>query len=488
MLNDTVSSSNNQLSSIKQNKLSSNIKHNSLYLLSLTTAAIYLLNLGQSAFAIDLEKINKHTFDSGNSSLNEKYDGVSQRKSQNYNSRPLGFFPRLFSLIKAPFINQTSSSLLPKVDKPTQDSATGFNFDGTGGSFIPNLTPIYLSQAESSSQKKFLTAARIKPIQTIDSFGLFMTNLDYKMYSVKAGDTINLIAQKYQVNSEKLVALNEIVNSDLIEIGQKIKIPVNNLNSNHKKELTFTQVGFPHNAATYQKSVNQNISPQYVAHTQLDSRSIAKLGIEANISAQNLQERRLGNLRADIRQMRAEIKLEKQNKKNKTFNIENADLETSVDSDMKQNIDSSSEELATLPLPPLPASEEYLPEAFDGYSWPAQGILSSGYGWRWGRLHKGIDIAAPVGTPIFAAASGEVISAGWNSGGFGNLVKLKHLDGSMTLYAHNSRILVSNGQKVNQGQQIAEMGNTGFSTGSHLHFEIHAKNRGVVDPLAFLEK
>ena len=102
-------------------------------------------------------------------------------------------------------------------------------------------------------------------------------------------------------------------------------------------------------------------------------------------------------------------------------------------------------------------------------------------------MHQGIDIAAPFGTPIVAAASGEVISVGWLSG-YGNLVKLKHLDGSITLYAHNNRNLVSHGQKVAQGEQIAEMGSTGHSTGPHLHFEIHSPNQEILNPLALLSK
>lgn len=142
-------------------------------------------------------------------------------------------------------------------------------------------------------------------------------------------------------------------------------------------------------------------------------------------------------------------------------------------------------------LPQLNSPDPYLPESqrpFRGYIWPAKGVFTSGYGWRWGRMHRGIDIAAPVGTPIFAAADGEVITAGWNSGGFGNLVKIRHYDGSVTLYAHNSKILVRRGQNVTQGQQIAKMGSTGFSTGPHLHFEIHPNGSKAVDPIAFLPK
>ena len=140
-------------------------------------------------------------------------------------------------------------------------------------------------------------------------------------------------------------------------------------------------------------------------------------------------------------------------------------------------------------LPPLPGPDTYLPGGsmrFAGYIWPSRGILTSGYGWRWGRMHRGIDIAAPIGTPIFAAAPGVVTYAGWNSGGYGNLVEIEHPDGSLTLYAHNSRVLVNKGQKVAQGHQIAEMGSTGRSTGPHLHFEIHPSGKGAVNPMALL--
>lgn len=140
-------------------------------------------------------------------------------------------------------------------------------------------------------------------------------------------------------------------------------------------------------------------------------------------------------------------------------------------------------------LPPLKTPDTYLPNSqptFNGYIWPAHGVFTSGYGWRWGRMHRGIDIAGPTGTPIYAAAPGVVITAGWNEGGYGNLVEIEHPDGSVTLYAHNHRIMVQEGQQVEQGQQVAEMGSTGFSTGPHLHFEIHPSGQGAVNPMALL--
>jgi len=140
-------------------------------------------------------------------------------------------------------------------------------------------------------------------------------------------------------------------------------------------------------------------------------------------------------------------------------------------------------------MPLLPGSDSFLPEApnrFAGYIWPTHGTFTSGYGWRWGRMHRGIDVAGPVGTPIVAAANGVVVRSGWNSGGYGNMVDIRHPDGSLTRYAHNSRLLVREGQQVAQGQQIAEMGSTGRSTGPHLHFEIHLPGTGTVNPMAYL--
>ncbi len=138
-------------------------------------------------------------------------------------------------------------------------------------------------------------------------------------------------------------------------------------------------------------------------------------------------------------------------------------------------------------LPALPDADRFLPNgSIRGYTWPARGVLSSGYGWRWGRMHHGIDIAADVGTPIYAAAGGVVEYAGWNSGGYGNMIEVRHSDGSMTRYAHLNAVYVQVGQRVGQSEQIGEMGSTGYSTGPHLHFEVHLADQGTVNPMAYL--
>jgi murein DD-endopeptidase MepM/ murein hydrolase activator NlpD len=119
-----------------------------------------------------------------------------------------------------------------------------------------------------------------------------------------------------------------------------------------------------------------------------------------------------------------------------------------------------------------------------GLIWPVSGPVTSPFGWRWGRMHEGIDIGVSYGTPIHAAASGTVIYCGWESG-YGNLTVLDHGGNLATAYGHQSSIAVSCGQLVNQGDVIGNVGSTGHSTGPHLHFEVRV-NGSPVDPMGYL--
>ena len=119
-----------------------------------------------------------------------------------------------------------------------------------------------------------------------------------------------------------------------------------------------------------------------------------------------------------------------------------------------------------------------------GLVWPVSGPVTSPFGWRWGRMHEGIDIGVSYGTPIHAAASGTVIYCGWESG-YGNLTVLDHGGNLATAYGHQSSIAVSCGQHVGQGDVIGYVGSTGHSTGPHLHFEVRIKG-SPVDPMGYL--
>ena len=119
-----------------------------------------------------------------------------------------------------------------------------------------------------------------------------------------------------------------------------------------------------------------------------------------------------------------------------------------------------------------------------GLIWPVSGPITSPFGWRWGRMHQGIDIGVPMGTPIRAAAAGTIIYCGWESG-YGNLTVIDHGGNLATAYGHQSSIAVSCGEQVAQGQVIGYVGCTGHCTGPHLHFEVRVGG-SPVDPMGYL--
>lgn len=118
---------------------------------------------------------------------------------------------------------------------------------------------------------------------------------------------------------------------------------------------------------------------------------------------------------------------------------------------------------------------------------PATGTFSSGFGPRWGRVHQGIDIANNLGSPIYAAMDGTVVEAG-PAQGFGNWVVIRHDNGEVTVYGHMRHYSVSAGQRVAAGQQIAQIGSEGESTGPHLHFEVKPDGVNQVDPVAWFKQ
>ncbi len=342
-----------------------------------------------------------------------------------------------------------------------------------------------------------------------------------KIHTVRPGETLYSIARRYGLSGGELIAFNRLSNPNVIKVNQKLMIPVQNA-SQHQNQIA---------ALLPETTVTQEVNHRSETLASVESlNNQREEAIKPRINFEANTDSAVDKLKADIARMRqgyqqkpleettaiSAVGGERTSSKEQQVTVAiNPEWQSSQNQTVDQEINTlpeDSQELAAAPtdavdynsllrlsvgdvvapnLPPLASPDPYLPngaETFNGHIWPAKGVLTSGYGWRWGRMHKGIDIAAPVGTPIFASAGGEVISAGWNSGGFGNLVEVKHSDGSITRYAHNSRILVRKGQQVKQGQQVATMGSTGFSTGPHLHFEIHPKGQGAINPIALLPK
>lgn len=148
--------------------------------------------------------------------------------------------------------------------------------------------------------------------------------------------------------------------------------------------------------------------------------------------------------------------------------------------ELQQQLKERQEKLGVSPLTGMPGGTTPA-------IWPAHGVVTSPFGLRWNGsdFHPGIDIANDAGTPILATADGVVTIAGWNDGGYGNMVDIDHGNGIMTRYGHAMQVVVTPGQYVRRGQVIAYMGSTGFSTGPHVHYEVRIGGEAV-NPASYL--
>ena len=354
-------------------------------------------------------------------------------------------------------------------------------------------------------------------------------------YEVRSGDTVGDIALSLGTTSEELLAVNDLEDPDFIVVGETLSVPEDVANELVIAEAidSLEQVapnltassGIGGFDGTRLSRLQSTVENRIDASQTLQRLRVAREAVElqtadAQADIVVVEDPYTADLLAEVssaQQLSAPESADEQIALNQPV----LDVETVVNPQFRgDGLESGAmaddtasrrpELLAAAPLDPsvyvatpapaagqvvspempiLPSADEYLPEApdyFNGYIWPTRGTLTSGYGWRWGRMHRGIDVAGPVGTPIVSAAPGIVEKAGWNSGGYGNMVEVRHADGSMTRYAHNSRIVVRVGETVTQGQHIADMGSTGYSTGPHLHFEVHLPERGTVNPMAML--
>lgn len=358
-----------------------------------------------------------------------------------------------------------------------------------------------------------------------------------EIHRVKAGETLDAIARQYGVSRQELVRVNGISNPNFLLVNQRLTIPAAPLVNGATPNVIAIN-NSPRVSSTYDLTPPPVVTTIAALPQATQGNFFGQAPIEPAPTANQVSQDELviERLRADIRRMREEYQQQQRASQpilpsQSPTPIASVGAATTLpretpsrperinpqfravsEAQLNQPTPPAPQILAVAPtptanyntilqlpigqvvspeLPPLAAADSYLPNSparFNGYIWPAEGVLTSGYGVRWGRMHSGIDIAAPIGTPIMAAAGGVVITAGWNDGGYGNLVEIRHPDGSVTLYGHNDRILVREGQQVAQGEQISEMGTTGFSTGPHLHFEVHPTGAGAVNPIAMLPR
>ncbi|HEX3174824.1 MAG TPA: peptidoglycan DD-metalloendopeptidase family protein [Solirubrobacterales bacterium] len=209
----------------------------------------------------------------------------------------------------------------------------------------------------------------------------------------------------------------------------------------------------------------------------------AKNRIEAARDAIAAEEQALESARAAVQSRQADLVAVRRSREAALGKIE--DSEQELDGEVASIQAELAATLAGTGSAPLPAGP--IRYGSGQLIWPVDGPVVSGFGMRWGRMHEGIDIAVPAGTPIRAAAAGSVVlvQSEAESGGYGNFTCLDHGGGLQTCYAHQSSVAVSSGQSVSQGDVIGYVGCTGHCFGDHLHFEVRI-NGAPTDPLGYL--
>lgn len=261
------------------------------------------------------------------------------------------------------------------------------------------------------------------------------------IYEVQEGDTLSEIAIKTSIPMDKIIELNENLENEnsMIRIGDELVVTtteppiiVERVEQEYIEEIYDAEVQYIENDDWY--------TTEKVTHQQP---SAGRRNIVAKITYKNDKE-----IAREV--IKDEVLLEA--------------IPKIVERGTK-----------TPPTYIKPISGGRMSSGFGGRKAPTKGASTN---------HKGIDWAVPVGTAVYASSGGTVTKAGWGSG-YGNVVYIKHPDGRETRYGHLSKVLVSSGQTVKQGQKIALSGNTGRSTGPHLHFEIRI-NGGAVNPLKYL--
>lgn len=322
---------------------------------------------------------------------------------------------------------------------------------------IKRVVNYYLPKIRTDEKIENLTTRIIEEIEICEGLAYFdsIANLDeafayiirgvkeQRFYAIEAGDTLYSISRKFNVAYAELLEANTGLNPTTLKIGQQISLTV-------PRPLINVEVSYRH-------IYDQIIFPPVI--TMLDN-SMIRTRIVVDAEGEQGKKR----IYAD-----------------KVF-INNREEKVSI---IKEDILKQPKvrilRIGTLRTPDdILVAQSFLP--------PGLGVISDFFGSprSGGRRHLGIDIAVAENTPVFAWKAGVVKTAGWGSGGYGYLVVIEHNEHLQSYYAHNNSVLVKPGQYVEKGEMIALSGNTGLSTGAHVHFEIRIDNKPV-DPLWYLK-
>ena len=316
-------------------------------------------------------------------------------------------------------------------------------------------------------------------------------------------DVINKLSEEIQASKEKITILEERIKEKQELFKKRVRVMYGNKDLNSIEVLFsssnirdfISRYFMMQSIADYDKKLITSLKNDKIAlekeKVQLEARKEEKVAKkkEMEIKYQAYSEeveknkQRIAKLEESIEYTKSEIDQLQSKVKSLDANIS---FEEKVKADILRSMNERKiqRDLKDGKIDARPSNGEMM--------WPLKSHfdISSPFGWRnapigsGGERHRGIDIPAPSGTPVYSATDGEVISSGWN-GSYGNAVMIKYTNNIVIVYGHNSSLVVRAGQKVSKGQVISLVGSTGNSTGPHLHFEVRY-NGSPVDPLKYL--
>ena len=271
-------------------------------------------------------------------------------------------------------------------------------------------------------------------------------------YIVLPGDTLDSVAQRYQTSPYILIESNRLKSKQLTA-GQRLTIPI-------PGKIATTE-NTPNNAQALLEDAKQRLAAK--AQESAPSAPIEESTSQEEAVATSERQEQQGvgpaTLLEEAQQRLAKRQASMLGAENQPFSAQDLQLAS--------------------------AKEDTAFRAGQRFIKPVPGVLFSPFGARGGRLHAGVDIAGPIGTPVVAAKDGIVVTAGIRLSGYGQMVDIQHADNTLTRYAHASRIFVRVGQRVRQGEVIMARGCSGHCTGPHLHFEVRIGGTPV-NPMRFL--
>lgn len=353
------------------------------------------------------------------------------------------------------------------------------------GDTLYKLTQVYHVDAAAIATSNGISAVTDLPIGT----QLVIPPIEGIVYKVQPDDTLSQIANLYQVSQQAISHASGILATDYLRIEQPLVIPgdvsslIQRREGKTKQELVIKRDMLRQRLLQLTNEVptlTSLYSSQFTEQSLTDKSWISRFhfqGVQIPTELAMLPESEARMTTVEMFRLTKDL----ETLDRLVTNQEQLIASTIPNSDNRNQLQTN--------LPTLSAKDDLFDKNTNSaLIWPTQGTISSGYGWRWGKIHQGIDIAAPVGTPVWAAAIGIVEFAGWDDSGYGNMLDIRHRDGSITRYAHLNVLFVKQGDTVIQSQVVAAVGSTGNSTGPHLHFEIRPQGGIATDPMAYLAK